>query len=644
MCVRFILFIIIGVFYTKILFCQLYDTSETYSLQEITVTASRFVSSNSDLPTSLEIIDSKQISNSNGNRLSDVLKNSGKVFIKTYGSTPMLQTISMNGLGAEHTLVLIDGVRLNSFQNSVVDLSLVNLDFIDRIEILNNGSSSIYGSDAIGGVINIITENKISPDTTKFLNFRLLLTKGSFGTDRFGLKLSKSTDNFYSGISFSQESSDGNYTYEFDDGVFKRIKERENAAYNIKDLAVNLQYIVNQSIRIKYFSVFANQNKEIPGIETGTPPALTTQQDKIWNSILIAESELTPFVSSINKINYQNNLMYYKTKPVINSHYKNLSFSFSSDLNLKYNDFSSTAGFEFLKASLQSNEIENLARRNLLSFFISSGINLFNSLKFYPSSRLDLYSDLNEKVFTYKLGFNYQPFSEFNLSLKGNVGKNFRAPTFNDLYWKESGNKNLKPEKSFNGELGIYYYFTGFIEGNLDLSYTQINATDKIVWVPQRNFLWMPINIAESVSKNYFLSINLNRNFNEYFKVRLNAGTSLIRSIKTNENFNGDPTKDKYFPYIPLELSKISLLIYYKNLTFNLFFNHYEKRYSDFENKKTLSPYNLLDGNISAKVLLFEFLTEIKLEINNILNTNYQVIPGYPMPLRNFKLTFIINY
>lgn len=644
MCVRFILLIAIGVFYTGILFCQSYDTSKTYSLQEITVTASRFGSLNSDLPTSLEIIDSKQISNSNGNRLSDVLKNSGKVFIKTYGSTPMLQTISINGLGAEHTLILIDGVKLNSFQNSVVDLSLVNLDFIDRIEILNNGSSSIYGSDAIGGVINIITQDKIGTDTTKFLNFRLLLSKGSYSTDKFGLKLSKSGDNFFSGISFSQESSEGNYTYEFDDGVSKQIKKRENAAYKIKDLAVNLQYIVSRSIRIKYFSVFTNQNKEIPGIETGTPPALSTQQDKNWNNILIAEGELTPFVTFTNKVNYQNNLMYYKTEPVINSHYKNLVYSVSSDLNLKFKYFSSAAGFEFVKASLQSNEVENLARRNLLSFFISSGITLFKSLKFYPSSRLDLYSDLNEKVFTYKLGLNYQPFSELKFSFKANVGKNFRAPTFNDLYWKELGNKNLKPEKSFNGELGICYYFTGFVDGNLDISYTQINATDKIIWVPQRNFLWMPINIAESVSKNYFLSVNLNKNFNEDFKVGLKAGTSLIRSIKTNENFNGDPTKDKYFPYIPLESSKISLLTEYKNLTFNLFFNHYDKRYSDFENKKTLNPHNLLDGNISAKLSLFEFLTEMKFEINNILNTNYQVIPGYPMPLRNFKLTLIINY
>ena len=641
---RFVFLIAFDVFYSGFLMCQSLDTLKTYSLKEITVTASRFGSSNSDLPTSLEIIDSKQISNSNGNRLSDVLKNSGKVFIKTYGSTPMLQTISMNGLGAEHTLILIDGVKLNSFQNSVVDLSLINLDFIDRIEILNNGSSSIFGSDAIGGVINIIPENKISPDTSRFLNFRLLLSKGSYSTDRFGLKLSKSADNFYGGVSFSQESSDGNYTYEFDDGVSKQIKERENAAYKIKDLTVNLQYIVNRSIRIKYFSVFANQNKEIPGIETGTPPAFTSQQDKNWNNILIAESELNPFVSFINKVNYQNNLMYYKTEPVINSHYKNLVYSVSSDLNLKFKDFSTAAGFEFVKASLQSNEIENLARRNLLSFFISSGITLFNSLKFYPSSRFDLYSDLNEKVFTYKLGLNYQPFSEFKLSFKANIGKNFRAPTFNDLYWKESGNKNLKPEKSINGELGICYYFTGFIEGNLDISYTQINATDKIVWLPQRNFLWMPINIAESVSKNYFLSVNLIKNFNEDFKIGLNAGTSLIRSIKTNENFNGDPTKDKYFPYIPLESSKFTLLMDYKNLTFNLFFNHYDKRYSDFENKKTLNPYNLLDGNISAKVLLFEFLTEMKFEINNILNKNYQVIPGYPMPLRNFKLTLIINY
>jgi iron complex outermembrane receptor protein len=635
---------ILGVIYSSLLFSQNSDSVKTYFLPEISVTSNRFVTNIKDLSTSVEIIDEKRIHNSNGGRLSDILNTSSKVFLKSYGSTPLLQTISMNGLGSEHTLILIDGIKLNSFQNSMFDLSLLNLDNVSRIEILNNGSSSIYGSDAIGGVINIITDNIIDSDSNKIFNLQLLASKGSYNTNKYSIKVAKPMKNFRFSFSYNKETSDGNFEYKFDNGISKQLKKRENSAYGIEDVSLILKYIIDNSTRLKYYSSFSNHDKQIPGLETGTPSALTKQLDKNWNNIFLIEKSFSQGIFLTNKLNYQNNLMNYKTIPLINSFYKNLVYSISSDLNIETQTFSTVFGYEFINASLQSNEVEEGARRNIHSLYISSGIDILNSIKIYPSTRMDFYSDLNDNVFTYKVGLNYQPFNKAEVRLKANIGKNFRAPTFNDLYWKESGNKNLNPEKSFNSEFGIFYGFKSFLDGYFELHYNIISAKDKIVWVPQRNFIWMPVNIAESESKNLFLSINLNKNFDENFNCGITAGVSFIRSVKTSENFKNDPTLNKYFPYIPLESSKINLTMEYENFSANLFFNHYDRRYSDFENKKTLSPYNILDGNLSGRIKLFEFYSELKLEVNNILNTDYQVILGYPMPLRNYKLTLSINY
>src|SRR5690606_20371165 len=100
----------------------------------------------------------------------------GGIFIKSYGNGSSLQTISMNGMETEQTLLLLNGSKLNSFQNAHIDLSVISKDNIERIEIVNNGYSSIYGSDAIGGVINIITTRNKS-------NFSLNLNSqaGSYG-------------------------------------------------------------------------------------------------------------------------------------------------------------------------------------------------------------------------------------------------------------------------------------------------------------------------------------------------------------------------------------------------------------------------------------------------------------------------------
>lgn len=644
MSVRLYILVFLGVFNSHSLFSQDIDSVKNYILPEIPIIGSHLSIQNKDLATSIEVFNRTQIVKSNGYRLPEVIKNSNKVFIKSYGDSPLLQTISLNGLGAEHAIILLDGVKLNSFQNSIIDLSLINLDNVERIEILSNGSSSIFGSDAIGGVVNLITENSIKSDENKIFNLRLLLSKGSFNTNRFLVKLSKSIKNVSTAITFNRETSDGNFKYQFDNGISKQIKERENAAYKASDLSLNINYIFDDKTRIKYLSTFANQDKQLPGIETGNQSSLTSQLDKNWNNIMLFERDFSPLFILVNKINYQNNLMNYRIVSLTNSFYKNLVYSFSSDLNIKSTVIPSTIGFEFTKASLKSNEIQDGAERNLYAFYATSGINVIEPIKIYPSLRLDIYSDLNEKVSTYSLGINYKPFADINFNIKANAGKNFRAPTFNDLYWKESGNKNLKPEKSINTEAGIYYSFESFIEGFMGLSYTFISAKDKIVWVPNRNFIWMPVNIATSVSKNLFLSFSFNKKLSESLNLEVKAGTSLIRSIKTNENFTGDPSKDKYFPYIPLETSNISVFTEFLNFNVNLFFRHYDKRYADFENKRPLNPYNILDGNLSAKFLVSDLLTELKIEINNITNTNYQVISGYPMPLRYFKFILSINY
>jgi outer membrane cobalamin receptor len=156
--------------------------------------------------------------------------------------------------------------------------------------------------------------------------------------------------------------------------------------------------------------------------------------------------------------------------------------------------------------------------------------------------------------------------------------------------------------------------------------------------------LWAPINIASSESNNYLLNLTFDQQLSEQLNLRLNSGVNFINSKKTNESFVGDPTKDKYLPYLPLQSIKVGLMIEYKCLGLNLFYTHTGKRFSDFENNKQMNPFNILDGNILFKLSLWEIRAILKFEANNITNTDYQTISGYPMPLRNYFLTISINY
>lgn len=640
----FSLFLLLFSFDASSLFSQSEDSIKIYSLSNVVVTATKFEIEPKHSPNRIEIIDLIHINNSNGFRLADILNNSSSVYIKSYGPTPSLKAISLNGLGAEHTLILIDGVKINSFQNGVVDLSLIPIENIERIEIVSNGISSIYGSEAVGGVVNIITNiNKLSP-TDKNFDITGNIGLGSFNTSRFGISLDKRAKDFNFGVYYSREKSDGNFDYYFNDGLEKVLKKRDNAAYNLYDVGLNSQIIFSSKSRLNLYSAYSFQDKQVPGIETGTSSSNTNQKDKNWNNIIRLENFFSERLILKTNFNFQNNLMNYKIKPLINSYYKNLVASISPELNIKLSDYDIITGYSFTYADLKSNEVDDKSRRNQHAFFVSGTNNVFNDLKLFASLRVDHFSDLKKNAITSRLGLNFKPFDKVDLNLRANVSNNFRAPTFNDLYWKESGNPNLKPEHSFNVEAGLLSSIAFLIPVQIEFNFTFINAKDKIIWIPQRNLLWSPVNIASSESKNYLINLSYNHQISEQFRLELNSGINFINTKKTNESFQGDPTKDKYFPYLPLESIKLGLMIDYKKLGLNLFYTHTGKRFSDFENRKPMNQFNILDANISFDMSIWEVKTSLKLEANNITNTDYQTISGYPMPLKNYFITLSINY
>ncbi len=615
-----------------------------YSLDEISISANKLNLSKKEISTKVEILDSKRISAANGTRLPDLFKSTPSTFIKAYGPTPTLQTISINGLGAEHTLILMDGVRLNSFQNSHIDLSIIPKEDIERIEIVNNGISSIYGSDAMGGVVNIISKNRRSLNDKQLTSINASITEGSFDTRKYSVGLYQQFNDFNARVYFNSDRSQGNYEYYYDTGISKEIKTRQNSAYSLYDVGINTQYLLDENNVIRVISSYTDQNKEVPGIETGTPPPHTKQYDKNWNNIIIVENNFSLQSNLKTSFNYQNNYMNYTVDPYLNSYYKNIVYSAASEINFGEEDFGFTTGINYSHATLQSNEVEPGTMRNQPAVFISSFVQLSENIKVFPSLRYDYISDIQSGALTYRLGLNYQPFKKIDLSLKGNVGKNFRAPSFNDLYWKTSGNTELLPEESFNAEAGFLYSVFYFFNISFEATFNYIDANNKILWTPQTSGYWMPNNIAESISKNYALDFSLSKNINPDFSYRFGGGVQFIDSRKTSESFSGDPSTDKYFPYIPLQSTRINFGFNYQIVELNLFYSRTGERYSDFANNVSMPSYTTLDGNIAVGINVFKITSKLRLDVNNIFNVDYQVISGYPMPLRNYQLTFSIQY
>jgi len=155
----------------------------------INIFSNRIITLKEDSPSSVQILDKEFISRVNGNQVSDVLKFANNVFIKSYGGNSSLKTISINGLSSEHTLILLNGVRLNSSQNAQYDLSLLSKESIESIEVMPSGSSASYGSDAISGIVNIKTSGLENNVRSKKLNVVVSAEAGSYNYNKFDLYL-----------------------------------------------------------------------------------------------------------------------------------------------------------------------------------------------------------------------------------------------------------------------------------------------------------------------------------------------------------------------------------------------------------------------------------------------------------------------
>lgn len=616
------------------------NDSVKYSTSQIEVTGSRISLNPFTSPTKVQLIGRKEIENKNGETLADVLQPYSGVMLKSYGGNNSLSTISMNGLGAEHTLILLDGFKLNSTQNNLVDLSTVLKDDIEKIEILNNGMSSIYGSEAMGGVINIVTTK---PAHDK-LNVSMKLQAGSYEQRKIFLSTGAIIGGTNVEATYSTESAQNDFNYYFDNGVEKTEKQRLNSAYDVSNYLLSVNHIFNKKLNLSLRSSYLHRNDGIPGIETGSAPSNAVQKDKLWNNVLALSKKSGNHSQIKVQFNFQNNQSNYDNGNFANSYYRNLYISGMGEFDYTTDLIEVDAGYDLSYSRMNSNETTEGTKRTQSGIFAVTRFNASGKLIIYPSLRYDYISDIDKNVLSGKLGLNFKPFEKHNLHVKASAGNNFAAPTFNELYWRGLGNGKLIPEKSLNIDAGVIYGFEFLTNNIIEFDFSYIDAEEKIVWTPGAGGIWRPENTGRSVSNVFLADLGVSKNFNDQIFFTAGLNYSYTSSLKKSTNSPEDPTYNKQTFYIPEHALKCRSSLSINHTGINLFYTFTGSRFIDLENKQSLPQFQILDGNISQEIPLSSFVIQVRFDVNNILNEDYQVVSGYPMPLRNYKLSLNIEY
>jgi iron complex outermembrane receptor protein len=221
---------------------------EAITLEEIVVTATRYEAKISSVPANVTVISENDVRNSTAQNIPDLLRNSVGVHVNDIGGNKRNQTVDLRGFGATaltNTLVLVDGRRVNQADLSGTDWTQIPLDRVKKIEIIRGGRGSVlYGDNAAGGVINIITKTK------DVLKAGAGVAAGSYDTYRGNAYFSRSSDNLAYSLNGSYLSSDG---------------YRDNSNTEAKDVGFNLDYYVGDYVKIDFSTGYHKDNTGLPG-------------------------------------------------------------------------------------------------------------------------------------------------------------------------------------------------------------------------------------------------------------------------------------------------------------------------------------------------------------------------------------------
>lgn len=425
--------------------------SRQFDLGEVVVTGTRTPKFLKDTPIQTRVITSREIEKTDATNIQDLLQQELPGVEFSYAMNQQTH-LNFSGFGGQGVLFLIDGERLAGETMDDVDFTRLNMDNVERIEIVKGAASALYGSNATGGVINIITKKTDKPWTLN-VNGRLARHNEQRYGASFGLN-GKRLGNMFTANYTDVDNFD---VHSASDPVTRIISTvYGDRTLNLKDQLVwSPSRNVEIGGRVGYFFRQTTRTADQPERYRDFNGGLRIDWTLSDHDMLQANYAFDQY----DKSDYQ------KLRKLDIRDYSNVRNTF----RLLYNHtFGSgdilTAGADFMHDYLFNTNLDNTAReQDSFDFFMQYDWRISQKLEAVGAVRYDYFSDGGESRLTPKLNLCYKPVR--NLSLRAGYGMGFRAPTLKEKYydfdmagiWIVEGNATLKSEISHNLNLSAEY-------------------------------------------------------------------------------------------------------------------------------------------------------------------------------------------
>lgn len=472
---------------------------------EIVVTASRMPEPISSAVEDVTVITHEEIVRGGQSTLAQLLQFQTGIEITSNGGIGQPSAVQIRGSGSSHTLVLVDGMRIDSATTGTTAIENIPLDQIDHIEIVKGPASGLYGSEAIGGVIQIFTKKAKGNGFTASAGYGGYDTKSlSAGLQEVSGKNDLSLNAGYLQSGGFPATRPGNFSYNPANDAYRNanasldyalhLTAEDEAGIRLFQSAGNTQFADTQVIGLNHdvlssYSVYSKNR-------------ITAS----WESLLTAGSGEDHLVSSGNFPGYfttnQNQL------------------SWQNDFTLEHGKI--MAGLEELDQHVTSDTAYLLTSRSISSAFAGYQ----GSLQDRHFMQADIRVDKNSQFGTYRTGnAGYAYRFDSGYKVRFDMGTAFKAPTFNDLYYPGFSNPNLLPEKSTSREVGLDYVSAS---RHLGLTYFDNQIRDMIIL----DQFFVPQNIDSA--RIHGVEVSYQESFSAY---RLDCGLTLQNPVDSQTGY-----------------------------------------------------------------------------------------------------------
>lgn len=590
--------------------------------------------------------------------IGELLKKVPGANVKSFGGLGGLKTISIRGLGGQHTNFVVDGFSLMNTQTGQVNLSQVQLDNVESVIVQRGGSSELVvpaSAQLYGNAIILETYQSKAPSIP--LQKRIYSKMGSFGQfdqDFIGKTGSK---RFFGGVYMKYRYAHGKYPYTLQNYNTTVTGTRNNNDYADLNAGFNVHYSLNERHRFNLFYQFTQVDQGLPG---AVVLYNSFANQRLFTSNYQFKADYSGRVKGIRYRIHWNHLhdsLKYTDPDYLNTEGHLVSTFVTSTQNAGFTlswspikRLTLNAGTEEVVGHLSSRESLNAAPERWQNFaFLKTSYTISNFL-FIAQIGHQYIAESNANGASAADVTRWSPYFEIRKKFNAHISAytyyrhSFRMPNFNELYYNNIGNTALKPEDAQQTALGLSVkiidrkklYF-GFQTG----AYYHL-IDNLILATPTKNlFVWSIRNVGKNQITGADFILSASWALSSRWNTNLVANYAFQESLDLTDRKS--PSYGDQIAYTPKHVINVDWTLRYRGLGLRLSTFTSSMRYALNEN----IPANEIDGFTTFDVALFSNHNidahnsiRLQLTIKNITNAHYTFVRNYVMPGTNFILTF----